>query len=106
VGSVILFQLDFGFRRKELRFRLRSCEVKRCGKCAISPWHCAEVCPQVFSERRIYAPERWRTCLIGSENWVLLVLAGRFRAAGLNPSCRRAWLAFVSLRPVVLNLGV
>jgi hypothetical protein len=28
------------------------------------------------------------------------------RATGLKPSCRRARLAFVSLRPVVLNLGV
>jgi hypothetical protein len=27
------FQLDFCFRRKEFRFRLRSWELKRCGKC-------------------------------------------------------------------------
>jgi hypothetical protein len=33
-------------------------------------------------------------------------LAKPVRATCLNLSCRRAWLAFVSLRPVVLNLGV
>ena len=33
-------------------------------------------------------------------------LAKLVRATCLNLSCRRAWFAFVSLRPVVLNLGV
>ena len=34
------------------------------------------------------------------------LLAKPVRATGLNLSCRRARLAFVSLRPMVLNFGV
>ena len=70
----------------------------------------------VFSIRR--APEPWTVSRFTRRNSIRSSstlsgsrlfthsLAKPVGATGLNPSCRRAWLAFVSLRPVVLNLGV
>ena len=71
---------------------------------------------EVFSIRR--APEPWTVSRFTRRNSIRSSstlsgsrlfthsLAKPVGATGLNPSCRRAWLAFVSLRPVVLNLGV
>src|SRR6266404_3764027 len=44
MGSVILFQLDSCFRRKEFRFPLRSWAIKRIGKCDKKNRSSLEIC--------------------------------------------------------------
>ena len=41
-----------------------------------------------------------------TDSAVLIRFTSQPRKTGLNPSCRRARFAFVSLRPMVLDLGV
>ncbi len=46
VSSVIVFQLDFSFGRKQSRLRLRFWEIKRCGKCNTRNPSSLEICPR------------------------------------------------------------